>query len=449
MSEPATPQLPVLIAGGGWAGLAAALTLSMHSVPVTLLESARQLGGRARSVRGGDHILDNGQHLAIGAYQSLLSLMQQIGVDTEAAFERLPLTLQLYKEKSISLKMQAPQLPAPFHLLAALSSARGLSANERLRALRFSRHVIRLQIAAGDDISVQAMLHSNGQTPGLIRKLWEPLCMATLNTPPWLASARLFTAVLQAVFGGIREHSDLLIPRCELNALLPRPAVEYLEQHGAHVELGQRVTSLDIDAQGLCAARVGTRSIAAQHVILATPHVISRRLLSRHATLQPLAARLAALGNEPIVTLYLQYAPGTCLDIAMTGLENGMAQWVFDRRVCGQPGLMAVVISGRGEHLQLPAKTLTARLAAELADHFPHWPAHTHSQLLRDKRATFCASVGVDALRPDNRTPVRGLWLAGDYTATGLPATLESAVRSGQRCAQAVMQSLANSNMVN
>ena len=127
------------------------------------------------------------------------------------------------------------------------------------------------------------------------------------------------------------------------------------------------------------------------------------------------------------------------LDVPMLGLENGLAQWVFDRRVCGQPGLIAVVISARGEHTAMSPAVLTERVVSELATSFPHWPAPAQTRLLREKRATFCSRTGVDAIRPHNRTAVQGLWLAGDYTDTGLPATLESAVRSGNNCAQAIL----------
>jgi uncharacterized protein with NAD-binding domain and iron-sulfur cluster len=124
------------------------------------------------------------------------------------------------------------------------------------------------------------------------------------------------------------------------------------------------------------------------------------------------------------------------------GLQNTLAQWVFDRRVCNQPGLMAVVISARGEHQHLPASQLAERVTAELARSFRRWPPPQYSQVLREKRATFCARAGIDAIRPPNRTAVRGLWLAGDYTATGLPATLEGAVRSGHSAAQGVLNGM-------
>ena len=118
MPEQPSPERPVVVVGGGWAGLATAVELCRHSIPVVLIESARQLGGRARSIKRNDIVVDNGQHLMIGAYQSLLDLMEHTRSDHEQAFLRLPLTLTLLKNGKFSLYLKAPRLPAPFHLLA-------------------------------------------------------------------------------------------------------------------------------------------------------------------------------------------------------------------------------------------------------------------------------------------------------------------------------------------
>lgn len=442
MPERPSAEHPVVIVGGGWAGLAAAVELSAHKVPVTLLESARQLGGRARSIRAGDMVVDNGQHLVIGAYQSLLSLMERVHVDHRQVFLRLPLTLRLLKENKSSLRLKVPRLPAPLHLPGAIVSARGLNSAERIQALRFGRKLPTLRFSKTKDISVEALLLSEAQSPEIIHKLWEPICIATLNTPLHEASARIFLRVLRETFLGLRKHSDLLIPRQELSKLLPGPCADYLERNKARVEMGKRVTGLSINDEGVHAVSVRGHSIDASHVVLATPHIISRRLISRHKPLQALAAQLAGLGSEPVTTLYLQYPPQTQLSEPVLGFEDGFSQWVFDRRVCNQPGMMAVVISARGGHENLTDDELTQKVAAELAAGFPNWPAHQHSLLIREKRATFCSRAGVDRIRPANRTPVPGLWLAGDYTATGLPATLESAVRSGVESAHAILAGL-------
>jgi len=443
MPERPSAEYPVVIVGGGWAGLAAAVELCTHRIPVTLLESARQLGGRARSIRSGDMIVDNGQHLFIGAYQSVLSLMERVNIDHQQVFLRMPLTLRLFKGDKPSLRLKAPRLPAPWHLLGAIAGARGLRPGDRMRALRFGRKLPTLNISKTKDISVLALLHSEAQSPAIIRKLWEPLCIATLNTPVDEASARIFLRVLQETFLGLRKHSDFLIPKRELSDLLPRPCADYLEHNDARVEMGQRVTGLSINDNGVHAVSVRGRIIDASHVVLATPHVISRRLMSRHKPLHALSAQLAALGNEPITTLYLQYPPQTQLPEPVLGFESSLSQWIFDRKVCNQPGMMAVVISARGNHENMLDDELTKRVAAEIAASFPNWPVHQRSLLVREKRATFCSRAGIDSIRPANSTPVPGLWLAGDYTATGLPATLESAVRSGVETANAILASLA------
>lgn len=441
MSEASKGKAPVVIVGSGWAGLAAAITLTQQQKPVHLLEAARQPGGRARTVRSGDLVVDNGQHLMIGAYQAMLSLIEQVGVDIDQAFERLPLTLKVLNGNKTSLLLKAPRLPAPWHLLVASLTAHGLSVAEKIKALRFSHYVLKQSLPIKNDISVLALLHSRAQSPGLIKKLWEPLCIATLNTPIDMASARLFINVLKTTFSNYSHHADLLIARRELSDLLPRPGMAYLEQHGAQIELGQRVTALVIENDRVCGVHIGKRHIECSQLILATPPTISHRLASQHPVLDTLTQQLAELGIEPIATLYLQYPEEIKLDIPILGLENGLAQWVFDRCVCGQPGLMAVVISARGEHTTLSTEALTERVVDELTANFPHWPAPIQTKLLREKRATFCSRVGIDALRPSNHTAVQGLWLAGDYTNTELPATLESAVRSGIACAQAIQRS--------
>ncbi|MDT8387329.1 MAG: hydroxysqualene dehydroxylase HpnE [Thiogranum sp.] len=441
MDESAAAQQPVVIVGGGWAGMAAAVELCDNGAPVVLIEAARQLGGRARSLRFGEHVVDNGQHIITGAYQSLLELLERIGVATENTFTRIPLTLHCLGGDRLSLHLRAPRLPAPLNLTGALLKARGLSLRDKLQALRFGRRLQLIDIAIDRDISVQALLHSEGQTPALIAKLWEPLCIATLNTPIGDASARIFLRVLRESFSRQRKHSDLLLPRVELGNLLPNPGNEYLERHGARVMLGQRVTAVHCASGRVRGVTVGNQTLPASHVVLATPHIVSRRLLSAEPLLEPLCTKLAALGNAPVITLYLQYPTSVQLPHSMTGLHGSVVQWVFDRSHCGAPGMVAVVISATGIHTQMDNDSLTSKVAAELAAAFRHWPAHQRSLVVREKRATFSSTTGIDAHRPDNRTAMPGLWLAGDYTCNGLPATLEGAVRSGLSCARAIIDS--------
>ena len=438
MAEAAQKPENVLVIGGGWAGLTAAVELTRHGIPVTLLEASRQLGGRARCVAFGDVRVDNGQHLMIGAYEAMLRMMTIVGVDPEAVFLRQPLDLHMRALEQPELRVRARKLPAPLHLAWALATVRGLPPRERLQLLRFSHRLMRNKIVLDDDITARALLMSERQGARVIGALWEPLCLAAMNTPLAESSGKLFLEVLRRTFMAETGHSDLLIPKDDLGVLLPGPALDFIERHGGTVLLNQRVQHLLIDNQVCRGVSWRGGELTAHRVILAVHPVMCRRLLAPHPALAAQARQLAGLRQEPITTVYLRYPEHVAVGSALQGLQDGLGQWIFDRRVAGHPGLIAVVISGRGEHLELDNKALGERIQAELARLHPDWPTPLQSRVIREKRATFAATVDVDTLRPHTTTPVAGLWLAGDFTATGLPATLEGAVVSGVRAAQAV-----------
>lgn len=438
---------PVVVVGGGWAGLAAAVELVRHGVPVTLLESARQLGGRARCVRFEQQRVDNGQHIMIGAYRETLRLLEIIGVEESAVFLRRPLRLRMLAPGG-GMRLSAARLPAPLHLAAGLLTAGGLPLRDKLRAIRFWQRLQRDGFVLERDISVADLLARHQQSRAIRTNLWEPLCLATLNTAPRDASAQVFIRVLQDAFTGSRRDSDLLIPRTDLGAILPEPALDFIERHGGRVMLGRRVTGLKLRDGRIAALELAEGELEAEHAILAVPHMICQRLLAPHAPLKPIADRLAELTTEPICTVYLQYPRDTRLPDDMAGLTGGTAQWVFDHAQRGQPGVMAVVISADGPHMDMDNTALARQVAAELARIFPHWPAPEGSLVIREKRATFACRVDSHRLRPAHATPVQGCWLAGDYTATELPATLEGAVRSGVQCARAVVAKSPNSGVI-
>ena len=428
----------IIVVGGGWAGLSTAIELTQQGKHVTLLESARQLGGRARRLPFGPLSVDNGQHLFIAAYSETLRLMKLIGLKEDEAFVRLTLKLML-KGKDTQLELNTGKLPAPLHLGWGLLNARGLSRYEKAQALRFSMHLYLSGFRQKTDCSVSELLSAHNQPANLVAALWEPLCLATLNTPAAQASAQVFLRVLRDTFGLRRSDSDLLISRSDLGGAFPAPAMDFIERSGSCIRLASRVTELKLDNDVVTGVCLGDERLNADHVILAVPPHIGQKLLAPHKQLSPLAEQLGAFDYQPITTIYLQYPEDTHMETAMLGMVGTVSQWVFDRTTCGQPGLMAVVISGPGAHMQQDKEALVQQVTAELAEQFPHWPAPADNMVIREKRATFSCDVGIEQLRPGNTTATRGLWLAGDFTATGYPATLEGAVRSGVQCAKRIL----------
>lgn len=427
----------VAIVGAGWAGLATAVELVRRDFDVTVVEAAAEPGGRARALEFDGSTLDNGQHLLLGAYSETLRLMRRVGATPQRLLERHPLTW-VVEGADERFELRLPRLPAPLAVPWGLLRARGLGRRERLRALS---NVPRLRAAPRGDCDLASWLDRCGQPAALQRGLWRPLCLAALNTPPERASARVFARVLDEAF---RRHGavDLLLPRTDLGGLFPRPARDWLARHGAGLHFSTRVQSIEVAGRGW---RVHARGevLEADHVVLATEAHATARLLPDDDGSRALAERLLALGHAPITTVYLRYPSHVSLPEPMLGRLDGPGQWIFDRRLTGQPGIMAVVISADGEHTRWSREQVAAAVIDQIARAYPDWPAPSASQVVREKRATFDCVPGIGEYRIGARGPCAGLWFVGDHVATGLPATIEGAVRSGVQCARELASEVA------
>ncbi len=426
----------VAVVGGGWAGCAAAVALLDAGSNVTLFEAARTLGGRARAIETNGRLLDNGQHIMLGAYADTLRLMRRVGVDPRQALLRLPLQMR-YPDHEDGMDFVAPRLPAPLHVLVALLRARGLDRADKLALARFSTTARWMGWQLHNDCSVAELLVRYDQTERITRLMWRPLCLAALNTPPERASAQVFLAVLRDSLGAHRAASDMLVPRVLLDAVFPQAAAAYLEQRGASVRTGNRVEALGPDGGTWC-LRAGADVQTFDAVVLATPPWQTAALLRPHAGAADVVTRLDAFEYEPIATVYLQYPSGVRLPLPFCALADAPAdrrwgQFVFDRGQLdpGQDGLLAVVISGAAALAAVGQDALVTLVAAQLADAFaqPALATPLWSRTITEKRATFACTPGL--ARPANATALPGLALAGDYTASDYPATLEAAVRSG------------------
>lgn len=425
--------MKVAVIGAGYAGLAAAMELAAKGISVTVFEAARELGGRARRVDYRGMALDNGQHILLGAYRETLRLMRMAGADPTALLLRLPLQLVIPGRFSL----QAAPLPAPLHLAFGLLTARGPTWSERSSAARFMSAMRRRDFRLNADIGAGKMLTVHGQTGNLRRYLWEPLCIAALNTPLETASAQVFLNVLRDSLAGSRADSDMLLPLANLTRLFPEHAAAFLNSHGGKIIHSQTVLAVKAKAAGFSLeTRPGPEKF--DQVICAVP---PQRLAALTADLPELAAaraQVARFSYQPIYSVFLQYPAATRLPRPMIGLYGGITQWVFDRgRLNHEAGLMCAVISAEGPHQTLDHDELAQRVHDELRATLPGLPQPLWHKVIAEKRATFACTPGLE--RPGQATPLPHFYLAGDYTAGDYPATLESAVRSGVKAANLIL----------
>ncbi len=425
--------MKLAVIGAGWAGLAAAVQACQDGHQVTLLESARTAGGRARSLcvrgpSGAPLTLDNGQHILIGAYSATLALLRTVGVDPERVLLRLPLSLRFADGQGL----RCPRTPAPLGALLGIAGARGWRWRDKLSLLRTAYGWQRGGFTCAPAVSVADLC--TGLTARVRAQMIDPLCISALNTATEAASGQVFLRVLQDALWGVAGGSDLLLPRVELGRLLPDAASHWLAQQGARVVLGQRVQTLNALAGG----RWQVDGENFDHAVLAcSPHEAVRLLApqtgsSRQALAPSISAWTAqaqALQFTAITTVYAHSdaAARTPLAQPMLALHNSEdnpAQFVFDKGQLGSPpGLLAFVIStSNGTRAELERQVCAqAQRQLGLSDLRP-------LQSVLEKRATFACTPGLQR-PPPQIAP--GLVACGDYVQGPYPATLEGAVRSG------------------
>jgi hydroxysqualene dehydroxylase len=440
-----TNNTQVAIIGGGCAGLSAAANLAERGFAVTVFEASSQLGGRARSVvvenKDLIQLLDNGQHILLGAYTETLALLKKIGVDENQVFLRFPLqfNMQSATAKSVFSLKSARFLPAPLNLLWGFLCCRGINFSERITALKLMQHLRNTRYEVISDSPLEQFLIDHKQTVRLIELLWEPLCLAALNTPIDNASTRIFLNVLRDTFTGNKRNSDFLLPRLDLSQIISHPLSHFIQAKGGVIKLNERIRHIQLEDNGFSLETREGKSLFS-HVIIAVSPARVDRLLAFSPALQHTLETTQVYQYQPIYTIYLQYPPETQLPMVMSGLNNTIAQWAFDRGLlCGEKGLIAVIVSAEGKHQAMQHDALALKVAKELNRAFPHLPKPLWHKVIAEKRATFACNPNL--ARPSHKTAQPQLFLAGDYTYADYPATIEGAIRSGAACANLITNS--------
>jgi squalene-associated FAD-dependent desaturase len=438
-----------IVIGAGFAGLSAAVRLTKHGARVLVLEARARLGGRATAFadRETGEVVDNGQHVLLGCYADALDFLREIGAADHVRLQS-QLAVTMIDRAGRRSRLVCPRLPPPFQLLGGVMEWDGLDWPDRLGVLRMATplRIARQQLRGGSDIAaspgetVDAWLIRNGQTTRAREMLWHPLALAALNQPAETAAAPPFARVLAEMFGGDPAAAAIGLPTKPLHAMYAEPAQVYLEGKGSAVRTGvsARVTA---GSERITVEGAGERWDAAV-VIAAVPwFAVADLFASVPPSLTAIVARATAMASSPIVTVNL-WLDRPVIDVPFVGFPGRTMQWLFDKRALFGDGAshLSLVSSGAARLLAQSNEQLTETAHRELLEAVPESRSARllRATVVREPNATFSLAPGQPG-RPGTVTPVRGLLLAGDWLDTGLPATIESAVRSGHRAAQAAL----------
>jgi len=436
----------VVVVGGGLAGIAAACELADAGLRVTLVEKRPFLGGRSYSYldkRSGMEV-DNGQHVFLGCCTEYIRLLKRLGVWHKVHLQKRLHVRVIDKVWGESV-LESQPLPPPLHLLPSLLRFRSLSPTEKARAAYAMARIRSLDRAARrdlDGITFADWLRAQGQTENAIRGFWSLIIQPTLNGEITTVSADLALMVFQEGFLRDRNGANVGWAKVGLSALLAQAAREYVESRGGEVRLGQGITGLRLEDGRAAVSGPGQE---AEYVVLAVEPRPLASLLPKPLREEPFFGRIGHIDTSPIVNVHLWY-DRQVTDMKFAAFLNTPLQWVFNKsRLWGQEGdgqYLDVSLSGAQEFMDMSTREIVGLFAREVQSLFPLARTAQLRQALvvKQRDATFAARPGVSRLRPGQRTPVRNLFLAGDWTDTGWPATMESAVRSGMLAAREVMR---------
>jgi len=459
-------KLSVIIIGGGLSGLSAAVELCARGHKTLVLEQHRQPGGRTYSfidAATGDSV-DNGQHLMMGCYHATRRYMRIIGTEYLTVLQPSLRIGFLYPFKS-SLRLACPPLRAPLHLLGGLMRFNGVPLKNRLEMLMVAKQLFHTSLSKEqelDKLNVEEWLVKLGQSNSSRKFLWDVITIGTLNNHPRNVSALMLFRVLRAVFLGKRENSSLLLPRAGLSDVLVNPAVEFIRRNGGDVLLGTEVSKVDFEDEKIISVSTQDgKEFRAQVFLSAVPWFGLDRLLSNSGIHSELVIKTPSreicdwdrFKPSSIISIQLWF-DRIIMEEEFAALIDTRVQWVFnkswefrshsDRKAVKQRQEkgqhLSLVISGAQEFVEMSKEELLTIAMKDVRRVLPKVKNANivHSVVIKEKRATFSPSPGLEAIRPLPETTFSNLFLAGDWTATGYPATIEGAVMSGRKAAELV-----------
>lgn len=472
----------VIILGAGFAGLAAATELLSAGYNVTIIEQRGFSGGRAFSFfdKNISLELDNGQHLLMGCYENTFRFLKTISTTTgsdDKLYIQKDLHVDFLDSDRHTYSLSCLPLPAPLHAASGILRFKALSLSERLRMLyitkdvlydenplpltlshkgRASSHTLEEWGKGEGDYSISEWLDRHHQSARSRDYFWNILTLAVMNENPHKASTAIFKTVLKKAMFRSRKGSGIVLPAVPLSRLYADDAEAFIRQHNGVLEKACTASEIMIEKDKVTGIRTRDgRIFRGDYYISAVPYYALQRLLPECVTTKHHSyfSCLKELISSPIISFYLLFdKPVTSLQFA--ALVNSPVQWVFNKKMINKTrekyGLISLVISGAQEYVNMSSEQLLNMALTELKKFLPEAGSAKllYSRIIKERAATFIPSPGIQKYRPSQETPIRNLFLAGDWTDTGLPATIEGAVISGYKCAEMIKQRIFSKNII-
>lgn len=427
----------VIVLGAGVAGISAAIHAVRRGLKPLVIESTAHVGGRARSFKdrvSGD-IIDNGQHVMMGCYTSFFDIVKTLGSMGKIKKQDV-LTIPFHfpdGRKDLLHAKGIGSVNGSLGMALGLLRLSFLTGKDKRNLLIFSMRV-KLGLCKPGLMTAMELLLSESQSQSVIDKVWAPVILATMNGKPEEVSAKIFITVLKRAFFGPGDSSSLYIPQCGLSELF-EPFGSWIEEHGGTLIQSTGVRHIEITNEGVRGVfLVDDTFIECRHVISAIPPHALLHILPESVHCLDYFSSLDRIRYSPIISLYLWFDKAfPSIDLA--AIMESSTQWIFRKTTIMEHGesLLALTISAGDDIVNMSTEDIAQACAKEVRMCFPEMidARLLHWKVIKERMATVLIDPETEECRPDQSTPVKGLYLAGDWTHTGLPATLEGAAYSG------------------